>query len=133
MPFKTIGPGRIEYERIDVRDPDVPTIVMLHEGLGSLSMWRDFPGRLGSATRSIIDASPSLGGPVTRRRQGRATGTERFTWYDSSRDCFHKAGSTSRHAAHTLGYTGGHCDLIASCNSGRRWYGTIGKVWCSMW
>jgi pimeloyl-ACP methyl ester carboxylesterase len=54
MPFKTIGPGRIEYERIDVRDPDVPCIVMLHEGLGSLSMWRDFPGRLGSATRSSV-------------------------------------------------------------------------------
>jgi pimeloyl-ACP methyl ester carboxylesterase len=27
-----------------------PAIVMLHEGLGSLSMWRDFPARLAAAT-----------------------------------------------------------------------------------
>lgn len=31
-------------------NPGRPTIVMLHEGLGSISMWRDFPERLARAT-----------------------------------------------------------------------------------
>jgi pimeloyl-ACP methyl ester carboxylesterase len=30
-------------------DPGAPVIVFLHEGLGSLSIWRDFPSRLASA------------------------------------------------------------------------------------
>jgi len=36
-----------------VFDGDVarPTIVMLHEGLGSVSLWRDFPARIAKATR----------------------------------------------------------------------------------
>lgn len=29
----------------------MPKIVMLHEGLGSISMWRDFPARVAEATR----------------------------------------------------------------------------------
>ncbi len=29
---------------------DAPTIVLLHEGLGSVAMWRDFPARLAAAT-----------------------------------------------------------------------------------
>jgi pimeloyl-ACP methyl ester carboxylesterase len=53
MPFKTIGPGRIEYEHI-AGDPHSPTIVMLHEGLGSVSMWKDFPQQLARATRSNV-------------------------------------------------------------------------------
>jgi pimeloyl-ACP methyl ester carboxylesterase len=54
MPFTTIGPGRIDYERIDVGGADAPTFVMLHEGLGSLSMWKDFPQCLARATRSNV-------------------------------------------------------------------------------
>jgi pimeloyl-ACP methyl ester carboxylesterase len=54
MPFADIGPGRIEYERIDVRDPGAPTFVLLHEGLGSVSMWKDFPTQLAHATRSNV-------------------------------------------------------------------------------
>ena len=30
--------------------PTRPTLVLLHEGLGSVAMWRDFPGRLAHAT-----------------------------------------------------------------------------------
>ncbi len=31
--------------------PDAaPTVVMLHEGLGSISLWRDFPRRVAEAT-----------------------------------------------------------------------------------
>lgn len=46
MPFMAIGPGEIEYALLEGPAPDAPTVVMLHEGLGSLSMWRDFPRRL---------------------------------------------------------------------------------------
>jgi pimeloyl-ACP methyl ester carboxylesterase len=53
MPFENIGAGRIEYEHI-VGDPELPTIVMLHEGLGSVSMWKDFPGCLAKVTRSSV-------------------------------------------------------------------------------
>lgn len=35
----------IEYRRI-ASEGDAPTIVFLHEGLGSLGLWRDFPGAL---------------------------------------------------------------------------------------
>jgi pimeloyl-ACP methyl ester carboxylesterase len=53
MPFKTIGPGRIEYEQIG-GDPEYPTIVMLHEGLGSVSMWKHFPEQIARATGSTV-------------------------------------------------------------------------------
>jgi len=49
MALTTVAGGRIEYERI----PGVrggPTIVLLHEGLGSISMWRDFPRQVAEAT-----------------------------------------------------------------------------------
>lgn len=32
--------------------PDAPTLVFLHEGLGSLALWRDFPARLAQRTGS---------------------------------------------------------------------------------
>jgi pimeloyl-ACP methyl ester carboxylesterase len=40
---------RIEYELIPC-DAGSPTIVFLHEGLGSVSAWRDFPARVAQAT-----------------------------------------------------------------------------------
>jgi pimeloyl-ACP methyl ester carboxylesterase len=43
----------LEYARIPGA-ADRPTIVMLHEGLGSLSMWRDFPQRVASATGAEV-------------------------------------------------------------------------------
>jgi pimeloyl-ACP methyl ester carboxylesterase len=53
MPFITIGPGRIEYEHI-AGDSHSPTIVMLHEGLGSVAMWKAFPKQLADATQSSV-------------------------------------------------------------------------------
>jgi pimeloyl-ACP methyl ester carboxylesterase len=38
----------IEYAWIGA-DPEQPVVVFLHEGLGSLSMWKDFPARLCAA------------------------------------------------------------------------------------
>jgi pimeloyl-ACP methyl ester carboxylesterase len=40
----------LEAARIEARDSSIPTIVMLHEGLGSVSHWKDFPRVLAEAT-----------------------------------------------------------------------------------
>jgi len=40
----------LEAAKIEGRDPNLPTIVMLHEGLGSIAHWRDFPSRLAEET-----------------------------------------------------------------------------------
>jgi len=50
MEFITVRGHRLEYERIAPVDAATPTIVFLHEGLGSLSLWRDFPRRVAAAT-----------------------------------------------------------------------------------
>ncbi len=39
-------PVRLEYRRVGVADRAAPLLVFLHEGLGSASMWKDFPARL---------------------------------------------------------------------------------------
>ncbi|MEP7182916.1 MAG: alpha/beta hydrolase [Betaproteobacteria bacterium] len=49
MPFVTAAGRRIEYEHIAVAGGGRPTMVFLHEGLGSIAMWRDFPGRIAHA------------------------------------------------------------------------------------
>lgn len=48
--FVEAGGHRLEVERIDVGSATRPTLVLLHEGLGSVAMWRDFPSRLAHAT-----------------------------------------------------------------------------------
>jgi pimeloyl-ACP methyl ester carboxylesterase len=50
MAFIEICGRRLEYERIEVAPPERPTLLFLHEGLGSVAMWRDFPGRAAHAT-----------------------------------------------------------------------------------
>ena len=48
--FLTTSAGvRLEYERV-AGSGLTPTIVLLHEGLGSISMWRDFPRQVAEAT-----------------------------------------------------------------------------------
>jgi pimeloyl-ACP methyl ester carboxylesterase len=39
-------PVRLEYRWVGSMDPAAPLLVFLHEGLGSTSMWKDFPARL---------------------------------------------------------------------------------------
>lgn len=39
-------PVEIEHQWIETGPSDGPLLVFLHEGLGSVSMWRDFPARL---------------------------------------------------------------------------------------
>ena len=47
-----VGNTRLEYVRLPSAHPreGVPAIVFLHEGLGSVSMWRDFPQKVADAT-----------------------------------------------------------------------------------
>ena len=49
MPFLTAGGHRLDYERITGASGR-PTLILLHEGLGSIAMWRDFPAKLARAT-----------------------------------------------------------------------------------
>jgi pimeloyl-ACP methyl ester carboxylesterase len=48
--FVTVQGHRLEVRTIPGTDADAPTLVFLHEGLGSVSMWRDFPDKAASAT-----------------------------------------------------------------------------------
>ncbi len=49
-----IGASDLEYRMIGPAPADAPTIVMLHEGLGSAALWGDFPDRLQAATGAGI-------------------------------------------------------------------------------
>lgn len=48
--FLTIGAQRLEYRMIGPRPDSAPTLVMLHEGLGCVGLWGDFPDKLSAAT-----------------------------------------------------------------------------------
>src|SRR3984957_9122142 len=48
--FLTSGTSDVEYRMIGPAPGDAPTIVMLHEGLGSVGLWGDFPEKLQAAT-----------------------------------------------------------------------------------
>lgn len=50
MPFVTVAGHALEYQRIEA-DPSRPVLVFLHEGLGSITQWRDFPQKVVAATR----------------------------------------------------------------------------------
>jgi pimeloyl-ACP methyl ester carboxylesterase len=48
--FAEIDGHRLETAWIAPAKPGRPTIVMLHEGLGSIALWKDFPERLAART-----------------------------------------------------------------------------------
>jgi len=50
MPMLQAHGCRIEYEWIGAPVPGRPTLVFLHQGLGSIAQWRDFPAKLSQAT-----------------------------------------------------------------------------------
>jgi pimeloyl-ACP methyl ester carboxylesterase len=51
---------RLETAQYD-GDPARPAIALLHEGLGSISLWRDFPQRLAERTRCTVVAYSRYG------------------------------------------------------------------------
>ncbi len=57
----------IEYAWVGAPDP-APLLVFLHEGLGSLAMWKDFPARLCAATgfRGLVYSRPGYGRSTPR-------------------------------------------------------------------
>jgi pimeloyl-ACP methyl ester carboxylesterase len=81
------GPRDLRSERSDVRvdgqrletlryfPPDVsvsaPTIVMLHEGLGSIAMWRDFPAQVAAATSCGVIVYSRYGHGKSERLAGK--------------------------------------------------------------
>jgi pimeloyl-ACP methyl ester carboxylesterase len=48
--FLDIGAQRLEYRMIGPRPDAAPTLVLLHEGLGCVGLWGDFPEKLQRAT-----------------------------------------------------------------------------------
>lgn len=50
MRFVTVCSRSIEIERVEVARTARPTLVFLHEGLGSIAQWRNFPSRVAHAT-----------------------------------------------------------------------------------
>jgi len=52
--FLSIGASDLEYRMIGPSPDVAPTIVMLHEGLGSAHLWGDFPEKLQAATGAGI-------------------------------------------------------------------------------
>ena len=53
--------GTLEVLDLPARDPGLPELLLLHEGLGSVSMWRDFPAELAAATGCRTVAYSRLG------------------------------------------------------------------------
>ncbi len=50
MEMVTIAGARIEVLRIPASLPDRPTLLLLHEGLGCVALWKQFPRRLADET-----------------------------------------------------------------------------------
>ncbi len=59
--FLAIGGSDLEYRMIGPAPEDAPTIVMLHEGLGSAALWGDFPEKLQAATSAGVFAYSRAG------------------------------------------------------------------------
>ena len=61
--FIEAGGHRLEYVLYPAHQIERPTLVFLHEGLGSISLWRDFPQRIAEATgcRTLVYARYGYG------------------------------------------------------------------------
>jgi pimeloyl-ACP methyl ester carboxylesterase len=61
-------PVRIEHQWLAPERSTAPLVVFLHEGLGSLSMWKDFPQRLCDAAglRGLVYSRPGYGRSTPR-------------------------------------------------------------------
>ena len=61
-------PLSLEVQWVGSADPGLPVVVFLHEGLGSVAMWKDFPQRLcdAVAARGLVFSRPGYGGSTPR-------------------------------------------------------------------
>jgi len=64
---------RLEYRDFPAAVDGRPSLLLLHEGLGCVAMWRDFPAKLAAATgcRVVVWSRPGYGGsqPYPEARQ----------------------------------------------------------------
>jgi pimeloyl-ACP methyl ester carboxylesterase len=67
--FLDLPPLRLEYRMIGPRPETAPTIVMLHEGLGSVELWGQFPDKIAAATAAGVFV-------YSRGGYGNSTGTK---------------------------------------------------------
>jgi len=67
LPFGDGGVD-VEYAWIGSADPSAPQVVFLHEGLGSLAMWKDYPAALCAAAgaRGLVFSRPGYGRSTPR-------------------------------------------------------------------
>ncbi len=61
MPFVEVDGHRLEYQWVGPPAGESPCVVMLHEGLGSVSMWRDFPAAVARETGLAVLVYSRLG------------------------------------------------------------------------
>jgi pimeloyl-ACP methyl ester carboxylesterase len=59
--FIDLGDLRLEYRMSGPRPSDAPTLILLHEGLGSAGMWGDFPDKLAAVTGCGVFAWSRVG------------------------------------------------------------------------
>jgi pimeloyl-ACP methyl ester carboxylesterase len=64
---------RIEHQWLNANLAEAPLLVFLHEGLGSLAMWRDFPQQLCNAlgVRGLVYSRPGYGQSTPRHADER--------------------------------------------------------------
>jgi pimeloyl-ACP methyl ester carboxylesterase len=68
-------PLRLEFQWVGDAESRLPTVVFLHEGLGSVAMWKDFPERLCSAhgLRGLVFSRYGYGQSTPKPRDERWT------------------------------------------------------------
>src|SRR6185312_10801096 len=61
-------PVKIEYRWCGEASAKAPLVIFLHEGLGSIALWRDFPQRLCAAVgaRGLVYSRPGYGNSTPR-------------------------------------------------------------------
>jgi pimeloyl-ACP methyl ester carboxylesterase len=64
-------PVRIEHQWLNTHLAEAPLFVFLHEGLGSVAMWRDYPQQLCDAlgVRGLVYSRPGYGQSTARETQ----------------------------------------------------------------
>ncbi|THC45229.1 alpha/beta fold hydrolase [Massilia sp. Mn16-1_5] len=67
------APVRLEYQWVGVPDSTHPTVVFLHEGLGSIALWKDFPEQLCRAAgmRGLVFSREGYGRSTPRPHEQR--------------------------------------------------------------
>lgn len=64
---------QLEYQWVGVNDSSAPLILFLHEGLGSISMWKDFPDAFCTTAqcRGLVYSRPGYGQSTPRPKEER--------------------------------------------------------------